>query len=119
MEVPKPSQLKLEQMGRVNEFIKEAILLTDEENAALDGVTEMAYEMFKRLGERLLGIGCDESYYKLLREYPDFLAQEADEIEAELELAPENFPKCSEEDTKKSWEKLCEKIRKKHGANAI
>lgn len=56
------------------EFIREAILLTDEENAALKRIIPMTDKMYKRLRQRLLDIGCEERYKELVFEYPEFEA---------------------------------------------
>lgn len=119
MKVPMPDELDEKQMKGLNEFLKETFLLTDEENAALENVSPMTYEMFKHLVAKLWNIGCENSYCRLLLQYPEFTEREVAEIEAELKSGIDEFIEPTDEETQESWKRLCNRIRGRYGENAI
>ena len=102
-------------LDRFDEFLKATFFLNEDELKALDKQTPMTQEMFDHLCERLTEIGTDRLAIELMLDYPDLLQKSADRIEEELGLSDINIEEyeMSEEETKKSFEKLMERIREK------
>ena len=103
------------QLDRFEEFLKTTFLLDEDELKALDKQTPMTQEMFDHLCERLTEIGTDRLAFELMLDYPDLLQESSDRIEKELGLSDIDFEEyeMSEEEIKKSFEELMERIRKK------
>lgn len=104
-------------------FIVESMELTDEENAAIEHVIPMTQELYDSILDKCNEIGSDVDnlFFRMLREYPDFMSNYADRLEAELnEKYPDDlFPESTPEELEASWQDLCRRIRAKYGENAI
>ena len=100
------------QVERVNDFVKAASLLTENELKALDGQVAMTQQLFDSLCDRLSTIGAQNEFFRLLNEYPDFLRNSEDKIEEELESSNVELPEMTEEESKQIFEKLMEKINR-------
>lgn len=102
-------------LDKFDEFLKATFLLNEDELKALDKQTSMTQEMFDHLCERLTEIGTDRLAIELMLDYPDLLQKSADRIEEELGLSDINIEEyeMSEEEIKKSFEKLMERIRER------
>lgn len=106
--------LNEEQKERLDEFIREAFYLTEDEYAALDGVRPMDYEMYKQLERRLTEIGCCEHFFQLLQRYPSFLEKETEEIEKELMFDYDDEERIQESKAN-VWQRLCKQIKEETG----
>ena len=116
-------ELTKEQMKNLNCFLIETFAFTEEQKDAIDQQIPMTQEIFDSIIDRCneLGSVADPIFFRLLRQYPDFtdvyggrIAKELDEKYGDLKL-PEETP----EERKASWEKLCARIRKEFGEDAI
>lgn len=63
----------------------------------------------------------DKTFYRLLKEYPDFTDVYGQKLEKEVnERCPDTeLPDETPEERQASWERLCAKIRKEFGKDAI
>lgn len=100
------------ELGRVNDFVKAAFFLKEDELKVLDGQIPMTQELFDSLCDRLSEIGAQNEFFRLLNEYPDFLRNSADKIEEELESSNVELPEMTDEESKQSFQKLMEKINR-------
>ncbi len=98
------------QLERVDEFVRTAFYLEEDELKALDEQIPMTQELFDRLSDRLFKIGAQNDFLRLLKEYPDFTKNSVDKIEKELELKSMDIPEMTEEETQQSFERLMERI---------
>ncbi|MDO4268985.1 MAG: hypothetical protein Q4C73_10975 [Eubacteriales bacterium] len=71
------------QASRLNDFFKTSALLSEEENAALEGDARLTYEQFRQLSQKLTDLNCLEAHRRLVDLYPDFWDREAKELDAE------------------------------------
>ena len=83
----------------------------------------MTQEIFESILERCneLGSAADKTFYRLLKEYPDFTDVYGQKLEKEVnERCPgTELPDETPEERQASWERLCAKIRKEFGEEAI
>lgn len=70
---------------RLEEFIRAAFLLDDEELEALDHQRPMTQNLFDSIIDKCMEEGIDNIFESLLREYPEFLRVYAEKIEREVE----------------------------------
>ena len=89
-----------EQMENLKSFLLETFAFTDEQTAAMDA---------------------DKTFYRLLKEYPDFTDIYGQKLEKEVnERCPDTeLPDETPEERQASWERLCAKIRAEFGEDAI
>lgn len=64
-------KLTEEQQARVRDFVKEAIFLSDEINAALEHQIPMTQELFKRCVSELVCINSSTGFHRLFDEFPE------------------------------------------------
>lgn len=98
-------------------FIVEAFEFTHEELAAIDHQIPMTRELFDSCIDKCILLGVDKLFYDLLSEYPEFLEEYAKEIEEQIEDV--ELPERTPEQEAESWNRLCERIRKEFGDDAI
>ena len=112
-----------EQMENLKSFLLETFAFTDEQTAAMDQQIPMTQEIFESILERCneLGSAADKTFYRLLKEYPDFTDVYGQKLEKEVnERRPDTeLPDETPEERQASWERLCAKIRKEFGKDAI
>ena len=112
-----------EQMENLKSFLLETFAFTDEQTAAMDQQIPMTQEIFESILERCneLGSAADKIFYRLLKEYPDFTDVYGQKLEKEVnERCPDTeLPDETPEERQASWERLCAKIRKEFGEDAI
>ena len=108
-----------EQMENLKSFLLETFAFTDEQTAAMDQQIPMTQEIFESILERCneLGSAADKTFYRLLKEYPDFTDVYGQKLEKEVnERCPgTELPDETPEERQASWERLCAKIRKEFG----
>ena len=110
MRTIEPSKLTNEQLARVDEFMKVAVLLKDDEIQAIDKQIPMTQDLFDRLCDRLSEIGAQNEFFRLLSEYPDFLMASGKEIENEIELSNIELPEMTDEKYSEIYEGIMQKI---------
>lgn len=105
-------------------FIVESMEFTDEQNAAIEHVIPITQEIYDSILDKCNEIGSevDPLFHRLLIEYPDFMSNYAEKLEAELdEKYPDDgtFRESTPEELEKGWQDLCRRIREKYGEDAI
>ena len=112
-----------EQMENLKSFLLETFAFTDEQTAAMDQQIPMTQKIFESILERCneLGSAADKTFYRLLKEYPDFTDIYGQKLEKEVnERCPDTeLPDETPEERQASWERLCAKIRAEIGEDAI
>lgn len=107
------------QKERLGEFVREAIYLTDEENAAIEHQIPMTQELFEQCVDHCTQIGAYFRMTCLLNEYPEFAEEYARKIEEEVENSDVEMPEPTPEELEASWQRFCTKVRARYGADAI
>ena len=96
---------------RLCKFFIEIFELTDEQLAAIDYQIPMTQEIYDSVLDRCmeLGTAADDLFYRMLREYPDFMSVYAQKIEDEVneKYADIDIPESSPEELDSGWEDLC------------
>lgn len=64
-------KLTKEQQARVRDFAREAILLSDEINSALEHQIPMTQELFKQCASELIRINSSTGFHRLFDEFPE------------------------------------------------
>lgn len=104
-------------------FLVETFEFTEEQTAAIDKQIPMTQELYDSILDKCneLGSDVDSLFYRMLIEYPDFMSNYADRLEAEInEKYPDDlFPESTPEELEASWQDLCKRIREKYGEDAI
>ena len=105
------------QRRMIDDFIKEAVLLSSEENAAIEHQITMTQELFEQCASDLVRIDSITGFNRLFNRFPE----QAKEYDKKIEEILENIglPVESEEEQRWRWEELCSKIREKYGDDAI
>lgn len=75
-------KLTKEQQARVRDFIKEAVFLRDEINAALEHQIPMTQALFKQCASELIQINSSTGFHRLFDEFPE----QAEEFERMLDM---------------------------------
>ena len=104
---------------RLAEFVREAIYLTEEENAAIEHQLPMTQELFEQCVDHCTQIGAYFRMTCLLNEYPEFAEEYARKIEEEVEDSNIEIPESTPEELEASWQRFCTKVRAKYGEDAI
>lgn len=116
-------ELTKEQMENLKSFLIETFAFTEEQNNAMDKQIPMSQDLFESIIERCneLGSEADKIFYRLLKEYPDLTGVYGAKIEKELEerYPDVELPEMTPEEQQASWERLCNKIKKEFGPDAI
>lgn len=113
-----------EQQRNLWSFIVESFEFSDEENAAIEHVIPMTQEIYNGILDKCNEIGSDVEplFLRLLTEYPEFMSNYADRLEAELnEKYPDDgtFRESTPEEIEQGWKDLCRRIRERYGEDAI
>lgn len=104
---------------RLAEFVREAIYLTEEENAAIEHQVPMTQELFEQCVDHCVQIGAYFRMTCLLNEYPEFAEEYARKIEEEVEDSNIEIPESTPEELEARWQRFCIKVREKYGEDAI
>lgn len=110
-------KLTKEQQNGLKDFVNEAILLTEEENAAIEHQIEMTQELFEQCLSSLVRIGSIRGFNRLCNEFPA-QARIFDET-MDKRLKDVEIPKYTPEEEQAQWERLKARIRERYGENAI
>lgn len=107
-----------EELQGMCSFLIETFEFTEEQTAAIDHQIPMTQEMYDSILDRCSEIGrdTDNLFYRMLDEYPNFMAVRAERMLNEIR--DDDFSK-SEENLEKWREKLYAKIRAKYGEKEI
>ena len=100
-----------EQRKRLDEFIDEAIFLSEEENAAIEHQIPMTQELFEQITGHCVDIDAQYRLISLLNEYPHFADEYVRKIEAEV--AEKDFPEITKEQSDRMGKRICEEIEKR------
>lgn len=100
------------QKKRLLEFLKEAIYLTDEENAAIEHQLPMTQELFEHCIEHCTQIGAYFRTSCLIEEYPHFYNNYLDKEATDITNV--NIPEITQDDIDASWQRFKAKILDKH-----
>lgn len=117
MEIIEHKDLTNEQWKNVKEFVKMAILLSEDEQQAIDRQIPMTQEIFERCISAMSKYDCANSFNKLCHEYPDLLAAYENRIEKELEKV--ELPEKFKEEGQAQWKELCARIKAEYGIDVI
>lgn len=112
-------KLTEKQKRRLDEFVKEAIYLTDKENAAIEHQILMTQELFEQCVGHCVEIGAYFRLICLLNEYSYSADKYVRKIEEEVENSDIEMPKSTPEELEAGWQKLCARIRVEYGEDAI
>lgn len=112
-------KLTEKQKRRLDEFVKEAIYLTDKENAAIEHQIPMTQELFEQCVGHCVEIGAYFRLTCLLNEFSYFANEYVREIEEEVADSDIEMPKSTPEELEAGWQKLCARIRAEYGESAI
>lgn len=104
---------------RLAEFVREAIYLTEEENAAIEHQVLMTQELFEQCVDHCTQIGAYFRMMCLLNEYPEFAEEYVRKIEEEIENSGVEVPESTPEELQAGWQRFCIKVREKYGEDAI
>lgn len=104
---------------RLAEFVREAIYLTEEENAAIEHQIPMTQELFEQCVGHCVEIGAYFRLTCLLNEFSYFANEYVREIEEEVADSDIEMPKSTPEELEAGWQKLCARIRAEYGESAI
>lgn len=77
--------LNKEEIDSLNEYIRIAIALTDEEYSCFIGQKKPTLDMYNNLCQKLYDLNCEKNFFKFLSEYPDLMEQAANQILREIE----------------------------------
>ena len=102
---------------RLAEIVREAIYLSEEENAAIEHQIPMTQELFEQCVDHCIQINAYFRMTCLLSEYPQFTDEYVRKIEEET--ADFELPKEAEVDIEESLQRFYAKVRAKYGENAI
>lgn len=107
------------QKERLDEFVREAIYLSEEENAAIEHQIPMTQELFEQCVGHCVEIGAYFRLTCLLNEYFYFADEYVKKIEEEVENGDIEIPEPTPEELEAGWQKLCKRIRAEFGEDAI
>lgn len=96
------------QKERFYEFVKESILLTQEENAAIDRQIPMTQELFEACIEHCIRIDDMNRVYTLIDEYPQFI--DGYMKKAEQEISKTELPEETSCQREAGWDRFYQKI---------
>ena len=104
---------------RLAEFVREAIYLTEEENAAIEHQIPMTQELFEQCVGHCVEIGAYFRLTCLLNEFSYFADEYVRKIEEEVENSDIEIPESTPEELEASWQKLCARIKDEYGEDVI
>lgn len=104
------------QKKRLYEFISEALLLTEEENAAIHHQIPMTQELFERCIGHCVAIDAQFTLNSLLNEYPEF---SKGYVKKEKRILDAGLPVNIQEHSEIIWGKLCAEIKRLYGEDAL
>lgn len=99
-------ELTEDEMGGFMAFVTEAVCFTEEQNNAIDQLIPMTQEIFNGIIDKCNEIGSvsDDTFFRVIEEYPDFAKAYADAKDGEME---KNGHRTL---TAKEWEELDRKV---------
>ena len=100
-------------------FLVVTFKFTKEQNAAIDHIIPMTQELFNSIIEKCNEIGedVDPLFFRMLKEYPDFLDVYAEKIHDDV--IGYELPVLTKKQKEKNKQELYERIRRKYGEDAI
>lgn len=107
------------QKERLGEFVREAIYLTEEENAAIEHQIPMTQELFEQCVGHCVEIGAYFRLTCLLNEYSYYADEYVRKIEEEVENSDIEIPEPTPGELEASWQRFCIKVRARYGEDAI
>lgn len=110
-------KLTKKQKHRFEDFLREAIFLTEEENSAIEHQIPMTQELFEQCLSSLVRIGSINGFNRLYDEFPEQAKVFDKKIEEDLKDI--ELPQYTPEEEQALWEKLKARIREKYGVDAI
>lgn len=96
-------KLTEKQKRRLDDFVKEAIYLTDKENAAIEHQIPMTQELFEQCVGHCVEIGAYFRLTCLLNEYSYFADKYVRKIEEEVENSDIEMSKSTPEELEAGW----------------
>lgn len=97
-------------------LLVETFEFSDEEQRAIDHQQPMTQELFNSCLDKCMVLGTERLFFRLLNEYPEFMTEYTKQIEEIKDVEP--FERTPEEE-EASWKRLCERIRREYGEDAI
>lgn len=104
---------------RLAEFVREAIYLTEEENAAIEHQIPMTQELFEQCVGHCVEIGAYFRLTCLLNEFSYFADEYVRKIEEEVENSDIEIPESTPEELEASWQRFRAKVKARYGEDAI
>ena len=101
------------------QFLTETFKLNETQLAAVDRQIAMSQELFDQIIDKCEEVGSDLDglFFRMLREYPEFMVVRAEQIEKDIKDF--EIPTFSEEEKEAQKQKLFERIRAEYGEDAI
>lgn len=100
----KYEELTPRQKKRFDEFVWEALFLTEQECAAIDGRSPISQEFFEQCVEHCTRIDAQLALNSLLSLYPEFAQEYVRKAEERLDA---RFPEKEMAEKKNIWDKIC------------
>ena len=107
------------QKRRLAEFVREAICLSEEEDAAIEHQIPMTQELFEQCVGHCVEIGAYFRLTCLLNEYSYFADKYVRKIEEEVENSDIEIPESTPEELEASWQRFRAKVKARYGEDAI